>query len=227
MNTTHFLFIFFALLNALFFAAARGGLDFISGRSGEARIELYPERIKVIGHTPPPEAAQADVSSAAVAPAVPATPVAQPMSPPACLAWSGLTPAQNNKLISLLSAAGIQAAARDVQVTASWRVVRVPSMLTYEAAEILADNMGELGVEKSTIQIEDTEDNKFLIVLGENRNRRSAERHLEAINAKGINAGIEPRNATERRVEATVSKERAEALLGGQPFAKRYKPCTS
>ena len=224
MTTTRFLFILFALLNVLFFAAARGWLGFVSGESGRIPIEIYPDRIKIVGQTPPPptpEAVQADSQGSPAAPAVPSEPTA------ACLAWSGLTPVQNNKLISLLSAGGVQAATREVQVTASWRVVRVPTMLTYEAAEILTDNMGELGVEKSSIQIEETGDNKFLIVLGDSfKNRRNAERHLEAMNAKGVNASIEARNTTERRVEASVSKEKAEALLNGQPFAKRYKPCS-
>jgi hypothetical protein len=218
MTTTRFFFILFVLLNVLSFAALRGWLDFLSGESGEAHTQINPERITIIGHTPPPETVQADGSTAP-----PQTP---PESPPACLAWSGLTPAQNNKLISLFSAAGIQAVTRETQVTAAWRVVRVPPMITYEAAEILTANIRDLGVERESIKIEETADKKFLIVLGEDRNRRRAESILASMSARGINAGIEPRNATERRVEVSVSKEKAEALLAGQSFAKRYKPCT-
>jgi cell division septation protein DedD len=106
-------------------------------------------------------------------------------------------------------------------------VVNVQPMVTHEAAEVLADNMIELGVEKESIQIEETGDGKFLIVLsGSFKNKKSAERNLETINAKGVNASIEARNTSERRVEATVSKEKAESLLSGQSFAKRYKPCS-
>ena len=178
---------------------------------------MYPERIKILGRTPPPEAEQ-------VEDATPPDPSEQPV----CLAWSGLNPAQNNKLISLFSAANIQAVPQDVQVATAWRVVRVPPMVTQEAAEILADNMVELGVEKGSIQIEETGDKKFLIVLGDTfKFRKNAERHLEAMKSKGVNASIEPRNTTERRVEVTVSVKKAEALLDGQSFAKRYKPCSS
>jgi len=109
----------------------------------------------------------------------------------------------------------------------SWRV-RVPPLPTREAAEILTDNMAELGVEKSAVQIEEVGNNKFAIVIGESfRSRQGAERYLETIKAKGVSAGIEARNISERRVEATVGKKKAEDLLNGQPFAKRYKSCSS
>ncbi|MDR2014602.1 MAG: hypothetical protein LBP99_03135 [Azoarcus sp.] len=225
MTTTRFLFILFALLNVLFFAATHGWLGFgPSVESGKIAIELNPERINILGHTPPPETAQTGDTFPSVAPANTTT-ATEPSV--ACLAWSGLSPVQNNKLISLFSTANIQTTTRDVQVASTWRVVRTPPLGTNEAAEILADNMVELGVEKNSIQIEETGDNKFLIVLGEPfRNRKGAERHLETMNAKGINASIEPRNTTERRIEATVSKEKAEAVLSGQSFAKRHKPCS-
>jgi hypothetical protein len=219
MTTTRFLFILFALLNILFFAAARGWLGFgSSAEPGNISIELSPERIRILGHTPPPEAAQADeqISSTASTNTVEA--------PATCLAWSGLNANQNNKLISLFTAAGIQTTTRDVQVPTSWRVVRSPALHTNEAAEILA---GIMDVERSSIQIEETEDNKFLIVLSDPfRNRRAAERHLETMASRGIEASIETRNTTERRIEATVSKEKAETVLSGQSFAKRHKPCS-
>jgi hypothetical protein len=223
MTTTRFLFILFALLNILFFAVARGWLDLgSSAESNKIAIELSPERIKILGRTPPPEAVQAEEQISSTASSMDTV-----ESAATCLAWSGLSAAQNNKLISLFTAADIQSTARDVQVATSWRVVRSPPLHTNEAAEILADNMVELGVEKSSIQIEETGDNKFLIVLGESfRNRRGAERHLETMNARGVNASIETRNTAERRIEVTVSKEKAEAVLNGQPFAKRYKPCS-
>lgn len=218
MTTTRFLLILTLLLNTLFFAASRGWLDFGPPKN-QSNIPgaLNPEYVKILGHTPPPEISPTDN---------PAPP--EPVEKPVCLAWSGLSTAQNNKLISLFSAADIRAAMKEVQVAASWRVVRVPPLPTQEAAEILVDNMVELGVKTDTIQIEETGDNKFLIVLGETfRNRRSAERHLEAMKAKGVNASIDPLNASERQVEATVSVKRAETLLNGQPFAKRHKPCSS
>jgi len=214
MTTTRFLFILFLLLNILIFAASHSWFGLASSRDmGRISVELYPERIRILGHTPEPGTAESptDASEQAV-----------------CLAWADLNAVQSSKLISLFSAADIQAVAQEAQVAASWRVVRVPSLLTHEAAEILSDNMVELGVERNSIQIEETKDKKFLIVLGEAfRNRRGAERHLEAMRGKGVNASIEPRNATERRVEATVSVKKAETLLEGQPFAKRYKPCSS
>jgi len=90
------------------------------------------------------------------------------------------------------------------------------------------DNMVELGVKKDSIQIEEIGDRKFLIVLGETfRNRRNAERHLEAMRAKGVNASIESHNTSDRQVEATVSVKKAEAVLHGQSFAKRHKPCST
>ena len=216
MTTTRFLLILFLLLNLLFLSASRGWLGLGSSRGADrVPIELYPERVKILGHTPPPGTEQAESSS----------PDASEKA--VCLVWTDLNAAQSSKLISLFSAAEIQAIAKDAQVAASWRVVRVPSLLTQEAAEILADNMVDLGVERNSIQIEETRDKKFLIVLSEAfKSRRDAERHLEAMRGKGVNVSIESRNSTERRVEATVSAKKAETLLEGQPFAKRYKPCS-
>jgi hypothetical protein len=222
MTTTRFLFILFLLLNILFFAASRGWLGFgSSGESGKVSIELNPERVKILGPTPPPEIAQTDdqVSSD--------SPPAEESEQSVCLSWSGLTAAQNTKLIALFSAAGIQAAVRDVQVVSSWRV-RVPPLPTREAAEILVENMDESGMDKSSVKIEEAGGDKFAIVLGESfRTRQAAERHLETAKANGfVNAAVEPRNTSERRVEATVGVKRAETLLNGQPFARRHKLCT-
>jgi hypothetical protein len=218
MTTTRFLLILLGLLNILFFAASRGWLGFgSSADSSKISIELSPERIKILGHTPQPGTAQADEQALSD----PSTGTADPAA--TCLTWNGLTAAQNNKLTSLFDAAGIQTTVRDIQIPTSWRVVRTTPLHTSEAAEILA---GHLGVERSTIQIEETGDGKFLIVLSEPfRNRRGAERHLETMLARGIEASIEAHNTTERRIEATVSKERAEAVLSGQTFARRHKPC--
>ncbi|MCL2590798.1 MAG: hypothetical protein FWD67_07940 [Betaproteobacteria bacterium] len=218
MTTTRFLFILLLLLNILFFAASRGWFGLGSSRElGSVPVALYPERVKILGHTPPPGTEQADAPPPLSAP-----------EQPVCLAWDGLSAAQNTKLISLFSAADIQAVARDVQAITTWRVVRVPPLPTQEAAEILVDNMVELGVKKDSIQIEETGDKKFLIVLGETfKNRKGAERHLDAMKTKGVNASIESRSTSERQVEATVSVKKAEALLDGQPFAKRYRPCSS
>jgi hypothetical protein len=219
MTTTRFLFILFVLLNTVFFAASRVWIGF-SSPANSANIELNPERIKIIGHTPPPKIAQVDTQDASDV----STEAAEPAA--TCLAWSGLSATQNNKLISLFSAADIQTTTRDTQAASSWRVVRTLPLHTNEAAEILADNMVELGVERDSIQIEETSDNKFLIVLSAPfRDRGAATRHLEAMNARGVNASIETRNTTERRIEATVSKEKAESVLSGQPFARRHVPC--
>jgi len=222
MTTTRFLFILFLLLNLLFFAALRGWLGFgSSGESDTIAIELNPERVKILGPAPPPEIAQTDAQ-------VPADTPPEESERPVCLAWSGLTAAQNTKLIALFSAAGIQAAARDVQAVSSWRV-RVPPLPTREAAEILVENMDESGMDKSTVRIEEAGGDKFAIVLGESfRTRQAAERYLETAKANGfINAVVEPRNTSERRVEVTVDVKKAETLLSGQPFAKRHKPCSS
>ena len=219
MTTTRFLLILFALLNLLFLAAARGWFDLASPDDpGRMSVELFPERIRILGQTPPPEVvAQANGSISST----------EASEQPVCLAWVGLSAAQNNRLISLFSAAGIRAIARDVQVAASWRV-RIPPLPTREAAEILTDNMALLGVDKSTVRVEEAGSTGFAIVLGETfRNRQNAERYLETVKAKGVhNAGIETRNTSERRVEATVSTRQAETLLDGEPFAKRHRPCS-
>ena len=217
MTTTRFLFILFLLLNILFFAILRGwfGLDPLEEQGG-VFIELNPERVKILGPTPSPEVAQANVQA----------PPEQESEKPICLAWGGLSAAQNNRLVKLFSEAGIQATTREVQVPSSWRV-RVPPLPTREAAEILTDNIVESGVDRSAIQIEEAENEKFVIVIGESfRSRQSAERYFETLKTKGVNASIETRNTTERRVEATVGKKKAEDLLSGQPFARRYKPCS-
>ncbi|MDR2880792.1 MAG: hypothetical protein LBV29_02680 [Azoarcus sp.] len=219
MTTTRFLFILFLLLNFLFLAALRGwfGLG-PSEEPGRVSIELHPEYIKVLGPTPPPEIVQIISTQDAPPP--------NESEQAVCLVWSGLSPAQNNKLISLFSAANIQTTTRDVQVASSWRV-RVPPLPTREAAEILADNMTELGVEKDDIHIEEAGGGKFAIVLGSPfRNRQSAERYLETVKSKGINASIDTRNTPERRIESTVTISQAETLLAGQPFARRHRRCT-
>jgi len=224
MTTTRFLFILFLLLNLLFFAALRGWLGFgSSGDPSKVSIELNPERVKILGPTPPPEIAKTDEQGPSDSPPE----ETEQMEQPVCLAWSGLTAAQNTKLIALFSAEGIQAAARDVQVVSAWRV-RVPPLPTREAAEILVENMDESGMDKSSVKIEEAGGNKFAIVLGESfRTRQAAERFLETAKANGfVNAVVEPRNTPERRVEATIGVKRAEALLSGQPFAKRHKLCT-
>jgi hypothetical protein len=204
MTTIRFLFILLLLLNLLAFAALRGwlGLD-QSTESGKPLDPIRSERIKT-GYAPSPPA----------------------VDPQICLAWSGLSTAQNTKLISLLTAAGIQATTRDTPATTTWKV-RIPPLPTREAAEILLNNMLTQGFDRSSLTIEET-GNGFGISLGLFRDRPGAVRYLETIKTKGVyNADIETRSGSERRVEATASMTQIDAALAGQPFAKRHKPCPS
>jgi hypothetical protein len=206
MTTIRFLFILLLLLNVLAFAALRGWLGLGQPVEPEktASGPTHPERVRIGPALPPPP-----------------PPVADPKT---CLAWSGLSTAQNTKLISLLAAAGIQATTRDTPATATWKV-RVPPLPTREAAEILVNNMLTQGFDRSSLVIEET-GNGFGISLGMFRDRPGAVRYLETVKTRGVyNADIETRSGSERRVEATAVTAKIDAALTGQPFAKRYKPC--
>ena len=203
MTTIRFLFILLLLLNALTFIALRGwfGLGQLA-EPEKAPGPLYPERVK-IGPAPPPV-----------------------VDPQVCLAWSGLSAAHNTKLIALLAAEGIQATTRDTPATTTWKV-RIPPLPTREAAEILLNNMLTQGFDRNSLSIEET-GNGFGISLGLFRDRPGAVRYLETVKTRGVyNADIESRSGSERRVEATASTTKVDAILTGQPFAKRYKPCPS
>ncbi|MDR1227915.1 MAG: hypothetical protein LBK55_02680 [Azoarcus sp.] len=221
MTTLRFLSILFLLLNILVFAAARGWLGIVS-QPNDADPErgdkqINPDSIKILSQAPP----QMPVATPA------ATPEAPPPPPPArtCLAWSGLSASQTNRLLSLFRAAGVQAGTRDIEVPAAWKV-RLPPLPTREAAEILTDALADLGIEKGTLLIEETGPRKFAISLGVFANKTNATRYLETVKAKGLhNAEIETRSTSERHVEATTVPATAEAVLVGQSFAKRHKPC--
>jgi hypothetical protein len=220
MTTLRFLFILFLLLNILIFAAARGWLGFTPqpDDTDPERInrQVHPDRIKVLSQTPP----QAPPQTSTVAPEAPPPAPAQ-----TCLAWSGLSASQNNRLLSLLRAAGIPTRTRDVEIPSAWKV-RLPPLPTREAAEILADSLVDLGIEKETLLVEEVGSRKFAISLGVFANRTNATRYLEIIKAKGLhNVEIAPRNTSERYIEATTVPATAEAVLVGQSFAKRHKPC--
>ncbi|MDR1062543.1 MAG: hypothetical protein LBL48_01165 [Azoarcus sp.] len=221
MTTLRFLSILFLLLNILVFAAARGWLGIVSqpNDTDPERVnkQINPDSIKILSQAPP--------QTPAATPA--ATPEAPPPPPPAqtCLAWSGLSASQTTRLLSLFRAAGVQARTRDIEIPAAWKV-RLPPLPTREAAEILADALADLGIEKGTLLVEETGPRKFAISLGVFANKTNATRYLETIKAKGLhNAEIETRSTSERHVEATTVPATAEAVLVGQSFAKRHKPC--
>ncbi|MDR0700807.1 MAG: hypothetical protein LBF61_00090 [Azoarcus sp.] len=219
MTTLRFLFILFLLLNILIFAAARGWLGFTPqpDKTDPERInrQVHPERIKVLSQMPPK-------APTAATEAPPPPPPAQVQT---CLAWSGLSASQNNRLLSLFRAAGIQARTRDIEIPAAWKV-RLPPLPTREAAEILADSLVDLGIEKETLLVEETGPRKFAISLGVFANKANATRYLETIKAKGLhNAEIETRSTSEHHIEATTVLATAEAILVGQSFAKRHRPC--
>ncbi|MDR1661960.1 MAG: hypothetical protein LBR95_05990, partial [Azoarcus sp.] len=150
---------------------------------------------------------------------------AAPVQASACLAWSGLSPSQNTRLLSLLRAADIQVKTRDIETPTAWKVRLLP-LPTREAAEILADSIVDLGIEKETLLVEESSPRKFSISLGVFANKANATRYLETIKAKGLhNSEIETRHVSERWIEAAALPAAAEAALAGQPFAKRHKPC--
>ena len=203
MTTIRFMFILLLLLNALAFTALRGWFGLGQPvEPGKAPVAIHPERVRV-GPSPPPV-----------------------VDPPICLAWSGLGAVLNTKLIALLAAADIPATTRDVPAVTTWKV-RVPPLPTREAAEILVNNMLTQGFDRNSLSIEET-GNGFGISLGLFRDRPGAVRYLETVKTRGVyNADIESRSGSERRVEATASTTKVDAILTGQPFAKRYKPCPS
>ncbi|MDR0563678.1 MAG: hypothetical protein LBG78_01915 [Azoarcus sp.] len=230
MNTARFLFILFALLNIVIFAVARGWTG--GGQTDDSlatmtkRVSIYPERIRIVKPEPAQTASQTPERRTTASPPVSAPPP-PPSAQPVCMMWNGLGTAQTNKLISLLSSAGIQVATKESQTPSAWQV-RIPPLASREAAEILVDNMTRLGIDKNTSRIEDSGNNKFVILINEPfKNQVEAYRYLETVKARGVhNAEIETRSVVDRQVKATASINRIDATLAGQPFAKRYKPCT-
>ncbi|MDR1463060.1 MAG: hypothetical protein LBI68_08005 [Azoarcus sp.] len=224
MTTLRFLSILFLLLNILVFAAARGWLGFAQQpyNTDPERVkqQVHPDRIKVLGQTQPDQSSATPKAPPAAMPEAPPPPPAQ-----TCLAWSGLNASQNNRLLSLFRAAGIQAKERDIETQAAWKV-RLPPLPTREAAEILTDSLADLGIERTSLLIEEASPRKFAISLGVFSNKANATRYLETVKSKGLhNAEIEVRSTSERHIEATTVPATAEAVLAGQVFAKRHKPC--
>ncbi|MDR3086964.1 MAG: hypothetical protein LBU45_03320 [Azoarcus sp.] len=213
--TSRFFIILFLVLDVLAFVAVRGfGGDTLPDKTEPARAiqQIHPDYIKILDEAR-----------------------LRALERP-CLAWSGLTPPQSNKLLSLLNTAGIQAAARDVQRPPAWKV-RIPPLPTREAAEILAENMASFGIGADSFSIEEVPPGtvqgrgippgKFAIVFGQFENPVDAANHLETVKARGVpNAGIEEiRSTTERQIQAVATADKLAPVLAGQPFATLYKAC--
>ncbi|MDR1424763.1 MAG: hypothetical protein LBI92_09225 [Azoarcus sp.] len=216
-NSHHFPLILLAVANILALIAAFGlGLGQPDKKLAEPdRVvnQIRPEDIEILGQTPTP-----GLVSAALARA--------PDGEPVCLAWSGLGEIQDKRLLALFAAADITAKERNASVAAAWAVRTTRAVPTREAADILADTMLYLGIERSRLKSEEIGSKKFVIVLNELESRQEAAAFFDAIKARGLqDVEIAPRMALEHRIEATLALARAEALLAGQSFAKRHKPC--
>jgi hypothetical protein len=231
ITTLRFLFILFLLLDVLAFAASRGMFSDDDPRPGattpnRADKQIRPDNIQILGQTPvaPPPVVTINLS-----PAPPAGTTTPPPAPapeaPECMAWSDLSTAQNNRLVTLLAAANIKAVARDVEGPPAWRV-RIPALPSRAAAEQMVPDLIARDIDPDSILIESSGPNQSSITLGYFDNKADARRRLDAMKAKGIpNIQIEARNASERRIEATASPAAAEAALAGQPFATQHRPC--
>ena len=206
--TLRFFFILFLVLDVLVFAIARGvfGTNALPDKVEPERIvqQIRPDSIKILD--------EAQLRA---------------LKRPPCIAWSGLTPAQSNKLLSLLNIAGIQAGARDIQMPMVFKV-RIPPLPTREAAEILAENMAAgLGISADSFSVEEGAGGKSAIVFGQFATRAEAVSRFEAIKARGVpNAGIEEiRGVIERQIHAVSTADKVETVLTGQPFARLHKAC--
>ncbi|MDR2259393.1 MAG: SPOR domain-containing protein [Azoarcus sp.] len=229
MTTLRFFAILLVLLNVLVFAAAHGwfGIDRQSDVTEPERLDrqLYPERIKILGRTAPPDAEPAIIQIAPPAPS--SSPRAQASGSRTCVVWRGLDKAQIDRLLALLASAGLDANTRDVETPVLWNV-RIPPLASREAARNLERSLRAMGITGKDIFVQESSPNQYAISLGLFKTKQNATRHLGTLRGMGVkNVGIEERTVTESRVEVTASAEELDAALAGQTFARRYGSCQS
>jgi len=218
-NSHHFPLVLLAVANMLALIAAFGlGLgqepDKESAEPDRVANQIRPDAIEILGQTPTPGFVSAALAQAPDG------------GEPVCLAWSGLGEIQDKRLLALLAAANIESREGNATVPAAWTVRTTRAVPTREASDILADTMTYLGVERNRLKSEEISPRKFVVVLNELESQLEAEAFLGTVKARGLQeAEIVPRMVLEHRIEATLSPARAEALLAGQPFAKRHEPC--
>ncbi|MDR2032260.1 MAG: hypothetical protein LBP86_08440 [Azoarcus sp.] len=226
MTTLRFFAIFLVLLNVLVLAAARGVFGQQPPDAAEPERldrQLYPDRIKILGYAAPPEAESIQIAP----PVSSSSPHAEASGPQKCVAWNGLGKTQTNRLLSLLTAAGLNVQTRDIETPVLWNV-RIPPLPSREEARDMEHRLRGMGIDGKDILVQESRPNQFSISLGLFRTQRNATRHLGTLRNMGVeNVGIEERTVTESQVEVTASAEKLDAVLAGLTFAKRYKPCPS
>ncbi|MDR0717236.1 MAG: SPOR domain-containing protein [Azoarcus sp.] len=231
MTTLRFFAIFLVLLNVLVFAAAHGwfGSDQRPDATEPERLDrqLYPDHIKILGRTAPPDAEPAIIQIAPPAPAPSSSPRAAASGARTCVVWSGLDKAQIDRLLALLASAGLDANTRDVETPVLWNV-RIPPLPSREAARNLERSLRAMGITGKDIFVQESSPNQYAISLGLFKTKQNATRHLGTLRDMGVkNVGIEERTVTESRVEVMASAEELDAALAGHAFARRYRPCQS
>lgn len=214
------LFLLFANLLAL--AAWKGWLGggTSSGEPERLSNQLSPEKIRLVADLRP--AVAAPVAAPSLPPATqPATPAPAPApekvpeptapvvpaveaeaAPPACVAFSGLSPDQAAELSARIAKAGggFKLSETRAGTPSSWWV-HIPSQGNKEGAERKAAELRRLGVEDLFV-MQDAGPTQFAISLGLFKNEAAANRQLSQLKEKGVrSAQIATRGGGALRVE--------------------------
>lgn len=191
----------------------------------EAR-QAVPAPVAVVPAPPvavaPPEPDAPPQSEAPPQPAAPAPPAERP-TPPACVAFGGLSGAQLDAINARIASAGpgFKLTESRTGAVSSWWV-HVPSLGSKDAAERKAAEIRKLGVDDLFI-VQDPGPAQFAISLGLYKNETQANRLLESLREKGVrSAQVAGRGATVLRVElrgpsdslATLASDLSERLRG-------------
>jgi sporulation related protein len=211
------LLIVLILLNLLAFAALSGWLGSPAPHGEPERLtnQLNPERIKLRPASPPArsEASRPKSPAPVTDAAAPPQPVAPPTTPEACLAVAGLSTEAARGLGDTLAAQS-DLKVRDVptEVPSSWWV-NMPPAESKEAAEARVAELRKQGVTDLFI-VQEPGPNQFAVSLGLFKQEAQAERLVEQLRAKGVEARATARGTATRRLEIRGPADRLAALAG-------------
>lgn len=152
----------------------------------------------------PPEAAVAKPAPTVVEPAAAA---------PSCVAWTGLSTAEAERLAARLQAGGFKYVRSRKDTPANWWV-RTPPQGNRTQAEKRVRELHEIGI-ADTFIVQESGPSQFAVSLGLFRTESGAQQLLAQLRAKGAHdASIEPRMTTSFRIQASLPRERVAAIEG-------------
>lgn len=229
MGSLRTLLILLVILNLLAFAGLQGWLGRPSAKGEPERLtnQLNPERIKLRA---PPAAAgevgrtQAPAGSTGQTAPVPAGAAAS--VPEACLAFAVANPEAARALgDALATQADLRVRDVAVEVPNSWWV-NLPPAESREAAEARAADLRKQGVTDLYI-LHEPGPNQFAVSLGLFKQEAQAERWMEQLRSKGVEARVTPRGTVTHRIEVRGTEDRLASLPGEvrarQPSASRVE----